>query len=431
MRLLRDWLRVGRSSDLFSLAILAVAASCTPHFTGPYPCETGYASCVNPSGNQCETDLETDGLHCGQCGKVCDVGAACVAGACGPGAQTIAPLNSGSALVRTNATAVSWSNMTFIYSLPMSASAGTTPTTIVADAVTCNDSGAPFAVDDANLYYLATGNGCAPTMGTCPGLMQVSLATMTPTLLVPSPQASGGGGANVCGSLAVDAMSVYLLLSQQSGNLVTYSVGRARIGVAGQTLEMLGSAKSYNGSSTSPLVVNSTSVLFETQGTNGSQILQMIPVGGGQMTTLPINVNSYGNRSPFVADDASAYVIGSGCPCNNDSNGSYQGPPQGVLAKVPLHGGSSVQLATFSGLVGDIAMDGADVYWSTDASAWKIPLAGGRAKVVAGNLTSGIAAYQCNGCGGAPSQPSALAVGSSGLYIAVPSPSSALLEVSK
>jgi len=429
MRLRRDWLRVGQSSDFFLLATLAVAAGCKPHFTGPYPCESGYASCVNPTANQCETDLETDGLHCGHCGKVCDVGAACVAGACGPGAQTIAALTSGSAVVRTNATAVSWSNTSLIYSLPMSAAAGTLPTMVASDA--CSNNGAPFAVDDANLYYLATGSGCDSPMGTCPGLTQVSLSTLTHTLLVPSPQAGGGGETGLCGSLAVDATSVYVLGSQQSGNMVTYSVGRARIGVAGQTLEMLGSAKSYNSSSTSPLVVNSTAVLFETQGTNGSQILQMIPVDGGPMTTLPINVNSYGNRLPFVADDASAYLVGSGCPCNNDSNGSYQGPPQGFLAKVPLHGGSSVALATFSGIVGDITMDGTNVYWSTDASAWKFPLAGGAVKVVAGNLTSGTAAYQCNGCGGTPNQPSAIAVGSSGLYIAVPSPSSVLLEVSK
>jgi hypothetical protein len=430
MILRRDWLRVGQSFAGVLLTTLVLAASCKPHFTGPYACETGYASCVNPSADLCETSLLTDGLHCSKCGNVCDLGAACVAGACGPGAQTIAKPTSGSTLVRTNATSVFWSDVNGIYSLPMSAPSGTPlPPPIAPNAMTCNNGGTSFAVDDASLYYFATGGGCGNANGGC--LVQLELSTMTSTNLVPIQQPGGGGNTNLCGSLAVDATSVYVLASQQSGNMTTYSVGRASIGAAGQTLQILGSATSYNGSLSGSVVVNSKDVLFLTQGTNGSQILQMIPIGGGEMTSLPVNINSYGNRLPLVADDTNAYVIGSGCPCNNDSNGSYQGPPQGVLAKLPLRGGPSVQLATFSGEAGDIAIDGSYVYWSTDTNAWKMPLVGGKAEVVAGNLASGTAAYQCNGCGGSPNQSSTLAVGSSGLYIAVASPTAALLEVSK
>jgi hypothetical protein len=417
MRLPGDWLLVGQASAFRLLATLALAAGCKPHFTGPYPCETGYASCVNPTANQCETSLETDGLHCGQCGKVCDLGAACATGVCGPGAQTIATPSSGSAYVRTNATTVFWSDMNAIYALSMSSPAGTAGTKVVSDGVMCNNMGAPFAVDDANLYYLAAGNGCGSGQGTCPGLTQVSLSTSSSTLLVPQ---AGGGNTNLCGALAVNGASVFVLSSQQAGSMATYSVGRAAIGVMGRTLDMLGSAQSYNGSFSSPLVVNSTHVLFETQGPNGSQVLQMIPL------------NSYGNTSPFAADDANVYVAGSGCPCNNDNNSSPQGPPQGVLAKVPLNGGQAVQLTEFSGTVGGLAVDGTNVYWSTDTSAWKIPLAGGASTVVAGNLTNGSPGYQCNGCGNSgSSQPTSLALGSSGLYIAVPAPSAVLLEVTK
>jgi hypothetical protein len=342
----------------------------------------------------------------------------------------IAPLTSPPGLVKTNATMVVWSNMNNIYALPMSAAPGTEPPKIALDAIMCNN-GAPFAIDDANLYYLASGSGCGQGSGTCQGLTQVSLSTMTSTLLVASQPNGGGVQMNLCGSLAVDATFVYVLVSQQNGPMTTYAVDRARIGVAGQTLEMLGSATSYNGSS-SALVVNSTNVLFETQGQNGSQALQMIPLDGSPKTALPINVNGYGNRTPFVADDTNAYFIGSGCPCNNNNgNQPYQGPPEGVLTKVPLHGGPAVPLATFSGQAGDIAMDGTNVYWSTDASAWKIPLGGGVAEVIAGNLTGGTPASQCNGCGGGQNQSSTVAVGATGLYIALPSPTSALLEVSK
>jgi hypothetical protein len=295
----------------------------------------------------------------------------------------------------------------------------------------CNN-GVPFAVDDDNLYYLATGSPCGNS-GTCPGLTQLNLSTKTPTNLVSFQQPGGGGNTNLCGSLAVDATFVYVLSSQQSGNMTTYAVGRARIGAAGQTLEMLGSAKSYNGSSAGSFIVNSTHAMFLTQGTNGSQLLQMIPTGGGETTSLPYTINNYGSQTPFVADEENAYVVGSGCPCSNDGNQPYQGPPQGVLAKVPLRGGPSVQLATFSGVTGDIAMDATSVYWSTDTSAWRIPFAGGVPKAVAGNLASGTGAYQCGGCngGGMPTHPNALAVGSSGVYIAVPSPTAALLEVNK
>jgi hypothetical protein len=432
MRPSRDGLPLGQPSVSCLLAALALAASCKPHFTGPYPCETGYASCVNPEANQCETDVETDGLNCGQCGKVCALGAPCAAGGCGQGAQTIATLSSGG-YVRTNATNVFWSDARNIYALPMSAPAGVTPTTVTSNAVMCNNAGSPFAVDDANLYFLAADNSCGSANGTCQGLTQISLSTLTSTLLVPSPSSqSGGVNTNVCGSLAVSAGSVYVLTSQQSGNVATYSIGRASVGVAGQTLSMLGSVPSYNGSFSSPLVVNSTDVLFETQGADGSQVFQLIPVDGGPAATLPLPVNGYGSTAPFVADDANIYVVGGGCPCNNNGNSSTQGPPQGVLARVPLHGGPSAQLAAFSGVVGGVATDGTNVYWSTDTSAWKAPLAGGAATVVAGNLTNGSPGYQCNGCGGGNSvQPTAIAVGSSALYIAIPAPSSALLEVTK
>jgi hypothetical protein len=256
---------------------------------------------------------------------------------------------------------------------------------------------------------------------------------MTRTFLASSTSSSTGGNVNACGSMAVDSTSVYVLVGQQSGNMVTYLIGRALIGQADQTIDMLGSAVSYNGSQTSPLVVNSTSVIFETQSANGSQAFQITPLGGGPMTTRPIDLNTFGRVAPFVADDTNIYAVAGGCPCNDNGNMSYQGPPPGVVAKVPIQGGPSITLATISGDVSDVAIDATNVYWSTDTTAWKIPIAGGTATTVAGNLTNGAAAYQCNGCGSSSqNQSTTLAVGSSELYIAVTSATeAALLEVSK
>src|ERR1022692_747953 len=75
---------------------VALVLGCRAAFTGPYPCEPDYASCVNPSQNTCETSTATDGLNCGSCGTKCGVGAACLASQCGRSATPLAALSAGS-----------------------------------------------------------------------------------------------------------------------------------------------------------------------------------------------------------------------------------------------------------------------------------------------------------------------------------------------
>jgi len=152
------------------------------------------------------------------------------------------------------------------------------------------------------------------------------------------------------------------------------------------------------------------------------------------MTTLSTNINSYGNSAPFTIDASSIYTVTAGCPCNNNnSNAQYAGPPVGVVSKIPFDGSAPTNLAEVDGSIGGIAVDAADVYWSTDTTVWKAPLAGGAATTIAGNLTNGRAAYQCNGCGGGQSQLStSLALGPSSLYVAVDAANeSSILEVAK
>jgi hypothetical protein len=430
-----DGLRFGGSARLCAGALVALVWGCRARFTGPYPCEPDYASCVEPSRNACETNTSTDGLNCGSCGKTCGVGALCVGSQCGRAATPLAALAPGSqTLLKTNSSAVFWSASNGIFMLPASASQNGTPQTIATDGTTCGNGGPSFAVDDANLYYWSSGFSCAGTGG-CSGLTQVSLADGTRTVLVPPPMS---GQANPCGTFAVGATSVYLLARQQQGNVATYTLYSALIGVAGQTAKTLVSVPSYNGSSTGELAINSTALFFEITGANNVPSLEVIPIDGGPMTTLPIGVNTYWFGWPFVADDANLYAVGGGCVCNNNNNNNNNGssglPPAGTVVKVPLGGRPSTTLATFSGEAGGIAVDSTHVYWSTDTTAWKVPIAGGVSTPVAGNLANGAVPVLCVSCGGGGSQnlPTAIAVGPSGAYIAVTgSNENAILEVAK
>src|SRR5271163_3886610 len=96
----KDGLRIGRAVG--GLVLLGTwcgsMAGCRAGLDGPYACESGYASCVTP--NACETNVMTDGLHCGSCDQVCGVGATCVEGQCGHLATQVAtlPANSTTAI---------------------------------------------------------------------------------------------------------------------------------------------------------------------------------------------------------------------------------------------------------------------------------------------------------------------------------------------
>ena len=419
------------------LATLAfvVALGCQSRFTGPYPCLEGYASCVQPSQNLCETDTTTDGLHCGACGAACGVGAPCVAARCGQAATVLATLAVGSQTeVQANASAVFWTMSDSLLMLPASAGPGATPTTLATDMFSCGSGAKTFAVDDANVYFWSNGFGCTGT-GPCGGLVQLALADGARTLLVPTP---ASGGTNFCGAFAVSPTTLYWLDDQQQGNVVSYFVYGVRIGVAGQTLSMLASGQSYNGQTINLLGSNASALFFEVTDASNAQVIQTVPLAGGASTALPIDFNTFGSGFPFVVDDERLYAVVASCPCNDNNNdGNNNGnslPPAGRVVKVPLAGGPSTTLATFTGLVGGVDLDATNVYWSTDTTAWRVPRAGGAATPVAGNLAAGAASYVCNNtCGGSgQSADTAIAVGATSLYLAVTAPADdAVLEVAK
>jgi hypothetical protein len=411
---------------LAGAAIVALGLSCHAQFTGPYPCKEGYKSCLDPAQNLCETDTVADGLHCGSCGVACGVGAACVASRCGQPAARIAPLAGGSpAGVATNSSAVFWHDSHDIFTLPFSAGPDAIPKNISnGDFFTCGNARRAFAVDEANVYYLSNGGGA--------GLTQVSLTDGTRTVLASAP---ASGGSNLCGSLAVGATSVYLLVSVPKGSSATYTIYAAEIGMAGQTPKVIASLQSNSGSSNGTLAVNSTALFFLMKGANNVQSFQVLPLDGGPMTALPINVPDYGSDVPFVVDDANLYAVSGGCACGGDNGGrnGSGGLPTGSVVKIPLDGRASTTLAASSGRLGGIALDATNVYWSTDTSVWRVPRVGGAATAIAGNLSNGFAPSRCLTCGGdGQAPPTDVAVGASGVYVAVTGTNeNAVLEVAK
>ncbi|MEZ4394616.1 MAG: hypothetical protein R3A48_26380 [Polyangiales bacterium] len=56
-------------------------ATCAAGACG-FTCNAGFADCNGAAGDGCEVALNTSEAHCGRCGNACELGSACVAGAC-------------------------------------------------------------------------------------------------------------------------------------------------------------------------------------------------------------------------------------------------------------------------------------------------------------------------------------------------------------
>ena len=412
---------------LLVVALGTLGPGCRAEFSGPFACATGFASCLQGQ-DLCETSITTDGLNCGACGNACPLGATCASGVCGAGVPKIAPLPIGSQSgLAVNATGVFWSDSGSIFSAPLSGSTGgSMPTAVVTDAYTCGSSAA-FAVDDGGLYYWSNGFNCAQP-GSCGGLTKVSLTDGTRTILVPNQSTAGAGNTNQCGSMAVDAANVYVLVTQQQGNVSTRTVYSAPL-TGGTDLAMLATAQGSGGSASNTLAVTPTHLVFQVSSMNGPPSFEVVPLGGGAAYSISLPpTSSWGGA--FAADTDNIYTAGSGCPCGN--NGNSGGPPGGGVSKIALRGGAGAQLAQFSGEAGGIAADATTVYWATDTTLWKVPKAGGSATEVAGNLTGGVPGFQCIGCGGGSnSEPVSIALDTTSVYLADHGNVNAVLKVGK
>jgi len=428
-------------------ALACVAPGCPGVFTGPYPCESGFASCINPQSDMCETDITSDALNCGACGTACGLGAVCASSVCGTPAMQLAALGQSAGQQTTlevNATAVFWNGIpngqAGVFSVPV---AGGSVATVATD-VTCEGRHS-FAVDDKNIYYVSTGNGAGfgpGSPGNNGGLVALPLLGGAPTVLVP---ASNGWTYNGCPVMAVDATNVYALVrvAQPGAQSVTTLQD---VPIAGGPTTTLGMSSSY---SSSELVVTATDAIVQVQNNNGPGSYAAIPVAGGSPVAVPVSANVPGG-SAFAADATNIYVLGSECSCNggngsnnnggNNNGGNGNSPdslPTGQVVVLPIDGGPATTLARFTGLASSIAIDSANVYFSTDTAVWKVPIGGNQSQVsvVAGNLTGGAPAYKCNGgsgCGSPGSVINVIAVDATSVYIADIAPTvGAILKVPK
>jgi hypothetical protein len=422
----------------------SLAPACRSAFTGPYDCNPGYASCVSPEQNLCETNTLNDALHCGalpvgescaDSGSVteCALGASCVDGGCGGGATQLATFTTTSpSNIVVNASGVFWSDMNNVYWLPAS---GGAPMTVSTNLFSCGQAAA-FAVDSTSVYYFSSGFNCGNM--SCSGLVQSPLSGVpqggSPTLLVPAPS---GGNNNLCASsieLSSDGAELYWLAGNQNGG-GTSMLTLGKVAVSGGTPSTVGTVASPNGAGPGRLVVTPTAAIFTVEQTNAPQAFEIFPTSGGSATVLTLPPN-YSSFSQFTADSDSIYTVGSGCPCdNNGSGGNYGGPPTGWVGKIPLDGTAATVLTPFDGEAGDVAVDpgGGYVYWSTDTAAWKVPVTGGSSVAVAGNLTGGVPEMLCSGCGsGYNAPPIAIGIDTSHVYLADHATNvNALLEVPK
>lgn len=406
--------------------------ACKAEFSGPYPCETGYASCVNPGDNQCETDITADAAHCGVCGNACDVGAMCLDSVCSAGAVKLASLQSGTVpSIAVNSMGLYWGSPgdNQITTLAL-AVAGATPTPAATGVATCGE-GLPFGLDDNNLYYWSnsipcTGGGC-----TTSGLADTAIPGGAVSSVV-----SGAQVANVgCPSaMAIDGSRVYWL-SSQSGNTMLMSATRT-----GGTVSTLSTIVG-GGSVGDALVVTRSQALFVSS-QNGPAELDSVnltnPTPAPTIISTQINGQSYG-MSIFAANDNYLFLSSSGCPCNNNQSNNNQSNNSGMLPIARIDrfapdGSGGTNLAQFTGVVNAMTLDASFVYLATDTTVWKVPIAGGVATRIAGNLTDGAIPFQCDGSCSLPSKSAALsiAVDAKNLYIADVSPGvDAIFKVSK
>ena len=404
---------------------LLLLGACKAEFSGPYACETNYASCLSPERNLCETEITTDAAHCGVCGNACDVGATCSDSVCSGGAVQLATLQTGLApSIAVNSTGVYWGSSSESQIMTVALTGGT-PTPAATNLTGCGSSGLSFALDDNNLYYWSnslpcTGGGC-----TTSGLADSTIPGGVVSSLLSNSQTSNAG----CPSaMAIDGSHVYWLESQGSNSML---MSAPRSGGAVSTLTTIVGG----GSVGNALVVTRTKALFISS-QNGPSQLEGVNLSNPLPAPTPIstqvNGQSYG-ISVFAANDNYLFVSSSGCPCNNDQGNNNGILPIGRIDRFALDGSGGTNLAQFTGAISSMVVDASFVYWATDTTVWKVPIAGGIAKRVAGNLMDAAIPSLCDGSCYLPMNATiSIAVDARNVYIADASPGvGAILRVGK
>jgi hypothetical protein len=383
---------------------------CKSEFTGPYPCQTGYASCINPQDNQCETELLTDATHCGDCSKACAIGAVCVDGHCKQAAEKLIDLSSSPAsgpFAQLSGDYVYYSVINGGSIYRASKNAGGAIETVASNVQSCGTV-IPFAADANAIYYWTYNYQTSCTGGnTCNA---AGIATTTDSLATSVNWPVAQDAASQCPfAFTVTSSSVYFLGSLNNG----------------LTLD----SAPFNGSSINPIAIPSTQgwnaglcglwvddkrALFIGSSNGRANLFQVI-LGSGKTTEFSSALdNQPFGISAFAADNNYVYVASSGCSCDNYD---FAVLPTGTITRFTWDGTLSAEIARFSGFISSLTIDGDFVYWATDTTVWKVPKAGGTAAQLAGNLTNGATPQLCSGCSVETNSNLSIAVDGTSVYV--------------
>jgi hypothetical protein len=228
--------------------------------------------------------------------------------------------------------------------------------------------------------------------------------------------------------MAIDGSHVYWLGSQSSNTML---MSAPRSGGTVSTLSTIG-----GGSVGNQLLVTRSEAFFVSSQDGPAEldgVSLLNPTPAPTIISTQVSGQSFG-ISIFAANDNYLFLSSSGCPCDNNQSNNGSTLPIGRVDRFALDGSNGTNLAQFKGAVNAIALDASFVYLATDTTLWKVPIDGGVAKRIAGNLTGGAPPSQCNGPCSTPnnSVTISLAVDAKSVYIADVSPGvDAILKVNK